>query len=205
MTALLLSLALAFSPVAAPDPAGAARGCTSWSWSRPPSTVRILRSHKRGSAIPKRIEVWPTDRYITAVLASGASGNRVRESAKVMALMVRNWAVWQTLHRCRRWDGRRYDLTDGEQHLRRDVRPWSHLPVRTLAIVRSMRGVSITKNGHHLRLGWSGDGGRCGQHVDGYHVGEDGVRDCAERRHMGWRSILRLYLSPNLRIIGHPA
>lgn len=134
-------------------------------------------------------------------MASGAWPNRVRESAKVGAVMIRQWGWWMVIHHQRGYSfrGRCYDIRDGDQYLRPEVRPGSHIPVKTMRAVHATRHVSLHKNGKFLRLGWSGGGGSC-HRGDGYHVGEDAVRSCAEHHGMGWRAILRLMLSPNLRI-----
>lgn len=130
------------------------------------------------------------DRYVAAVMASGAWPNRVWESAKVGALAIRQYATWTVLHTCRTWKGHRYDISDSEQYLRPSVRPRSLLPVRTLRAVRLMAGVSLTKHGRHIRTGWSG--GTCS---DGWHLCEDTVRGLAQRG-LGWRGIVRRLLVP---------
>jgi hypothetical protein len=174
------------------------RSCGGYSWSHPPARIRVLRSHHRGSGVPKHIETWRTDRYVAAVMASGAWPNRVWESAKVGAIAIRQYTLWTAIHTCRTWEGHRYDIADTEQYLRPGMGPHSHLPVRTLRAVRTMRSVTLTKHGHRWRTGWSG--GSCD---DGFHACEDSVRAMAERGY-GWRSIVRHYLSP-VRIMGRPA
>ncbi len=195
MTAVLLTLAMLVSPMHAPEAESTPRvafsgACTSHSWSHPPDHIRVLRAHHRGSSVPKRVERWSMDRYVAAVMASGAWPNRVWESAKVGALAIRQYATWMALHTCRAWKGHRYDISDSEQYLVAAMRPGSHLPVRSLRAVRLMRSVTVTKSGRHIRTGWSG--GTC---RDGWHLCEDSTRMAAQAG-LGWRRIVRTFLSP---------
>jgi hypothetical protein len=201
MSACILALALALSPMTAGtvEPEGThgpgAGHCSGITWRTPPDTIRVLRAHHRGSSVRKHIEVWSFDRYVAAVMASGAWPNRVWESAKVGAIAIHGYALWEAVRTCRTWRGQRYDVTDGEQYLRADMHPGSHLPVRTLRAVRTVWSVTLEKDGHHFRPGWSG-----GWVDDGWHLGEDSVREAALQG-LGWRAILRRFLSPHLRII----
>ncbi len=195
MTAVLLSLALLVSPMTAGGVetglADSASGhCSGYTWSHPPDHISVLRAHHRGSSVPKRVERWSMDRYTAAVMASGAWPSRVWESAKVGALVIRQYATWMALHTCRAWKGRRYDISDSEQYLRAAMRPSGHLPARTLRVVRLMRGATVVKNGRHIRTGWSG-----GEQYDHWHLGEDATRHAAERG-WGWRRIIRTFLAP---------
>lgn len=55
MTAILLATAIALSPIAAPSEAAADQ------W---PATVSVFRRHAKGSGVPARIDVVPTDEHI---------------------------------------------------------------------------------------------------------------------------------------------
>lgn len=196
MTAALLAFLLVASPMTAGtvetdyDHGSSTGSCTSYSWKVPPSHIRVLRAHHRGSSVRKRIEVWDLDSYTAAVAASGAWPNAVWESIKVGAIAIGQYAVWMAIHTHRRWKGQCYDISDSEQYLRPGARPGGHLPTRTLHVVSLMRGVFLTKHGRHFRTGWSG--GTCS---DGWHLCEDSVRQLAQSG-LGWRTIVRRLLWP---------
>jgi hypothetical protein len=195
MTALMLAAVMTLSPVGSQPSFSESGGCTNYSWSRPPDHINVLRAHRKGSPVPKRVERWDMDRYVAAVAASGAWPNRLRESIRVGVLAISQYAWWEAVHTCRMWHGHTYQISDSQMYLRPAMRPDSHLPARTLAAVRYMLGTHVQKHGRNIRTGWSG--GTC---RDGFHLCEDSVRAKAERG-WSWQRIVRYFLSPDLRIV----
>ena len=190
MTALILAAAITLSPMSQVDSMSGT--CSTWhSWRVPPETVRVFRLHRRGSKVPRRVETWSFRRYVAAVMASGAWSPRVRESGKVGAIAIHGWAMWMVRHHQPGYslEGRCYDVTDSDQFIRGDMRPWSKVPARTMELVRITWPVTLMKNGHRFRTGWSGGEG------DSWHLGEDQVRRLAERG-WGWRRIIHRLLRP---------
>lgn len=170
----------------------------------PPDTIRVFRRHHRGSSIPARIDVVPFQRYVERVMASGAwPAHKPMESLKAGAVVIANRSWWLATHRDPEmtWHGRHFDVTDGG-------RPrWCHgcdsgqfylgsvrVHSRIREAVAAVWGVRLWK-GRWIKPQWSGDGGRCGQSINGWRLPEDAVTDCA-RRGWGWRRIIKLYLAP---------
>ena len=207
MFALLVSVSGTISGQRVTTVAAAARvqasGCTTWSSrTRPPDTIRVFRMHRRGSSVPARIDVIPFRTYVGRVMASGAwPAHLPRESLKVGAIAIKQYAWWYVLHHQSgyRLRGQCYDIKDGDQYYRGGVRVGS----RIKAAVDATWTVSLRKSGRFFRTGWSGGGGDCGSRYDGWHLPENGVTACA-RDGWGWRRILRHYLDPKLRLVVSP-
>lgn len=181
--ALALSLVLVATPVRAQD-----------SVPRDPErvTIEVFRSHKRGSSIPARVERWDLLRYTAAVMWSGAWPARPFQSARVGAIAIRQYATWHMRHPQRGyvWRGNRYDIRDSDQHLKRWVRPWSHIPERFLRRVRETRTIRLYKRDRYFRTGWRGGSGR-----DGWHLYEDSIRLRASWG-WSWRRLIYQQLAP---------
>ncbi len=206
--ALMLAFLLAVpgttsvSHVATAVEASSARssGCSSWSSrTRPPATIRVFRLHRRGSSVPARVEVVPFRTYVARVMASGAwPAYLPRESLKVGAVAIKQYAWWFALHHQSgyRLRGKCYDIRDGDQYYKGAV----HVSAKIGAAVEATWNVSLRKSGRFFRSGWSGGGRGCGSSYDGWHLPENGVTACA-RKGWGWQRILRRYLDPKLRVI----
>ena len=182
---LALSLPTGLGSVALPV---AASSCSHYdSRTTPPKTIRVFRAHHRGSTVKARVELWNFKKYVGSVMASGAWPNRPRESAKVGAIAIKQYAWWMILNHQpgHSWHGQCYDITDSEQYLK-DV----HVPVRTASAVSVTWGVSLRKGGRFFRTGWSG-----GLQYDHWHLGEDATRKAAQWG-WGWRRIIHTFLSP---------
>lgn len=162
-------------------------------WNPENVTIEVFRGHERGSGIPARVERWDLLRYTAAVMYSGAWPARPRESARVGAIAIRQYATWHMRHWQRGyvWRGNRYDIRDNDQHIKRHLRPWHRMPARFMRIARETRTIRLYKNGRYFRTGWRGGFGR-----DGWHIFEDTTRHLAHHRNWGWRRILRHQLAP---------
>jgi peptidoglycan hydrolase-like amidase len=125
-------------------------------------------------------------------MASGAWSGRVRESAKVGAIAIKQYAWWMIINHQpgHSWRGKCYDITDSEQYYK-----GVNVPEKTRYAVDKTWGISLRKSGRFFRTGWSG-----GYYDDGWHLGEDSVR---QKALAGWNyyRILHRYLSPNLQIV----
>jgi hypothetical protein len=124
---------------------------------------------------------------------SGAWSGRPRESAKVGAIAIKQYAWWMMVNHQpgHSWRGRCYDISDSEQYYRGAI----NVPAATKSAVDATWGISLRKSGRFFRTGWSG-----GHIDDGWHLGEDSVREAANRG-WGYLRILRRYLSPHLAIV----
>ncbi len=175
-------------------------GCTTWtSRTKPPETIRVFRLHRRGSSVPARIDVVPFKTYVQRVMASGAwPATLPRESLRVGAIAIKQYAWWYVLHHQRgyRLRGQCYDIRDGDQYYRGGVAIHS----RIKAAVEATWSVSLRKSGRFFRSGWSGGGSGCGSAYDGWHLPENGTTACA-RKGWSWQRILRRYLDPKLRVV----
>jgi len=188
---LMLALALlTTAPSAEPvNEYGYAPSCARWtSRTTPPRTIRVFRADLH------RVDRVPFRLYVQRVMASGAwPAYKPMESLNDGAIVVKQYAWYEALRGHRTGWGQCFDIRDGGwgQYYRSDVTVHS----RIRRAVRATWPISLRKNGRFFRTGWRGYGGRCGQVVNGWHLFEDGVTDCA-RRGMGWRHILRVYLDP---------
>lgn len=187
----------AVAPVAA---AGKARhSCAAWhSRTVPPPTIRIWVKKGRGTIVKRNFR-----RYVAEVMAAGAWPGKPFVSARVGALVIAQFAWWETLHRpCdRKLRGKPYDIENGGAHQLWRRKDGLRKPSRAqFAAVDSILGMSIRKHGRFIRTGWNGGGGRCGKIRDGWHVGEDAVRDCA-RRGKTFEQIIRIYYSPRYELV----
>lgn len=187
MRPLALSLSLLLVPMA---PVEAASG-----W---PETVRVFRMHRRGSSIPARIDVVPTELYVARVLASGAMpADRPMEALKAMALVVATRVTWLSRHPDgrMRWHGRRFSVTDGSHPrwcgscdggmLYRAIQPHSR---QKRAVAAVLDALLRRPNGNLRKPQYSGRG----YAVTGNRLPAMGASRLA-RRGYGWRRIIRVY------------
>jgi hypothetical protein len=157
-----------------------------------PVTIKVFRSHKRGSPIRARVETWRFTTYVGAVMESGAWPRRPRQSGIVGAAAIHQYARWMQLHHQSgySWRGQRYDIRDGDQYLERHWRPWHAITDRTRSVVREAWPIRLYKNGRYFRTGWRGGAGH-----DRWHLFEDTVTRLA-RRGWHWRRIIHAQLDP---------
>jgi peptidoglycan hydrolase-like amidase len=196
----MLAVALLVAPATLHDasPAQAGASCTPAGYHRPPSTIRVFRMHRRGSKVRSRVETVYFKTYVGRVMASGAwPAHKPMESLKVGAIAIKQYAWWHILHHERGYElrGECYDIRDGDQLYRQPF----HLHSRIREAVDETWNVRLIKNRRLIRTGWTGDGGRCAQVTDGWHLLEDGVTACAKQG-WRWRRIVRKYLAP-VRIV----
>jgi len=189
-------------PAAAGTADGATRAprnpCASWGsrWV-PPPTIRVLVKAGGGYVVRRDFAT-----YVAEVMAAGAWPGHPPASAAVGALAVKQYAWWEVLHRpCdRTWKGQAYDIVNGGEH--QLWRPRTGLRTPSSAQRRAVAETwqyHITKRGRFIRTGWTGSGGRCASHTDGWHAYEDGIRDCAQRG-WSWQRIVRAYYSPHYEL-----
>lgn len=189
-------------PSQAVAPVAASGGCEGSAWSRhvPPKTIRVW--------VPHRHTIWkPTFReYILRVMSAGAAPAYLPDaSLRVMALAIQQYAWYEALHPSE--DKRKragcYDIKNGGSE-GQYVWPYSGLrpyTKRQEAAVDEVLGYTLWKPRDggvwwFPRIGWrDGYGGRCGSHIDRWHIPEDEVTACANAG-WGWKRIIRAYLSP---------
>ena len=191
--------------VVAPAAAHATRTpCSTWN-SRyfPPPSVRVLVKAHGGYVVERDFRT-----YVAEVMAAGAwPASKPWASLVAGAQAIKQYAWWEVLHRpCdRSWKGQPYDIVNGGEH--QLWRPKSGLREPSRVQVRAVEAAwltSIRKHGRFIRTGWTGTGGRCGDVVDGWHLYEDGVTDCA-RRGYSWQRIQRVYYGPRFdRVTAKP-
>lgn len=206
MTALILGLAIAVSPVAPPTADATAAGCSS----RWPATIRVHLAHKRGSPVPARVVTMGFDDYVGSVMASGAApATKPMAALRAMATVVAARAHWFVCHPQPgySWHGRRYDIHSGTARsaLRgadagQYLRPGAYVHSRIRRAVAAVHGTLLRRpNGSMRKPQWSGRPGRCGAGIRGNRLPAQAASDCA-RRGMSWRAIIRLYI-PKGRIV----
>ncbi len=156
--------------------------------------------HRRGSHVPARVERWSFARYVGAVMESGAWPRRPRASGIAGAIAIKQYAWWMVLHHTRgySWHGRCYDIRDGDQYLRKGVRPTDPLSRRTRSVIRVSWHIRLLKGHSHrfFRTGWTG--GSC---RDRWHLCEDSISARA-RQGWSWHRLLHWALDP-VTIRGH--
>lgn len=184
MTALILSLAVALSPVAAPS----ASAGPAW-----PAHVDVFRRHAKGSSVPARVDRVPTDLYVGRVLMSGAMPpDRPMAALRAMAVVVATRATWLVRHPDprMRWHGRPFAVTDGSKpawcgtcdggQFYKAVKVHS----RIRRAVASVEGKLLRRpNGNIRKPRWSGPPAKCGRGVTGNALPAQGAAMCARR---GW-------------------
>lgn len=194
--------AVAIAPVTANSSASSyTKPCTALTNSprRPPATIRIW--------VPHLHRIWrPTLReYILRVMSAGAAPTWLPdESLRVMALGIYQYTMYEVMHPSEKKRKRAgcYDLKNGGSE-GQYVWPYSGLRPYTPKQEQALDdvwGITVWKphRGHwwYPRLGWlDGYGGKCGTGVDGWHLPEDEITDCAKEG-FGWRKILSMYLAP---------
>lgn len=174
--------------------------CTAWnSRFTPPDTIRVLLPHN------SHIVEVPLKTYVLRVMAAGAwPGNKPLASLQAGSIAIKQYAWYEILH----WTpdkmkgNRCYDIRNGgaQGQLYRPktgLRNWNR---RQRLAVESTWNWSIRKNDRLFRTGWRGYGGKCGSMVDGWHLFEDGVTDCA-RKGKNLKQILRIYYGPRYKLI----
>lgn len=194
MSAVALAILLAVAPVQGADavPRDPEGGCRQHaSYRVPPTRLSVFRIHRRGSAVPARVERWLFRDYVAAVAESGAwPAGKPMESLKVGVIAIKQYAWWQVMHTCRAFRGRTFAITDSEQFLSRGMRPGHRAHSRIRRAIDATWDVSLRKRGRFFRTGWSG-----GHIEDGWHLGEDTVTALA-RRGWHWRRIVSRLLHP---------
>jgi hypothetical protein len=174
--------------------------CTAWkSHYTPPDTIRVLLPYNSNI-----VEV-PLKTYVLRVMAAGAwPGTKPIASLRAGAIAIKQYAWHEILH----WTpdkmkrNRCYDIRNGgdEGLLYRPKTGLVHWNKKQLSAVESTWYWSIRKNDRLFRTGYRGYGGKCGSMVDGWHLFEDGVTDCA-RRGKTLKQILDIYYGPRYKLV----
>ena len=201
MRSFILGGVIAFAALVPVGPVGgesAAAPCRAGATSRyhPPATIRVW--------VPHLHRVWrPTMReYVLRVMSAGAAPAYLPDaSLRVMAVAISQYAWYEALHPSEAKRSPRagcWDIKNGGSEGQYvwpygGLRPYTK---RQEQAVDDVLGTVALKHGRFFRLGWrDGYKGRCGTAIDGWHIPEDEVTDCAKRG-WGWRRILRVYLHP---------
>ena len=196
--AVVMASTLSVASASVPPDAEASSCQRHVSSSTPPTYIYVFRSHERGTSRPRRVERWSLAAYVGAVMESGAWPRTPYASGMVGAIAIRQSAWYYILHHQRGYhvDGRCYDISAGDQYIRREIHPGHHLARTTRNIVHDIGTIHLTKHGRFFMTGWRGNSGR-----DGWHLYEDTITRLA-RHGWSWPRLIHQQLDP-VTIHGH--
>jgi hypothetical protein len=196
--AIFVVSVLAIPQIANPEPAAAA-SCTGWtSITKPPTSIRVLRTRTG------RIETVGFRTYVARVMASGEWPSHLKMATlEAGALATKQYAWYYSMRGNRRphyvRNGKCYDVRDdtGDQLYKHYASPTS----RQRKALDKTWGLTVRKSGRFFLTGYrAGVSGTCAADANSWKLYAKSVQACANK---GWTStrILKKYLSPNLKMV----
>jgi hypothetical protein len=196
--AIFVVSVLAIPQIANPEPAVAA-SCTGWaSITKPPTSIRVLRTRTG------RIETVGFRKYVARVMASGEWPSRLRMATlEAGALATKQYAWYYSMRGNHRShyvrNGNCYDVRDdtSDQLYKHYASPTA----RQWKALDKTWNLTLRKNGRFFLTGYrAGGSSTCGADANGWKLYAKSVQACANK---GWSfaRILNKYLGPNLKVV----
>ena len=191
-TALSIGLGSVDAPLAA---ASASPACTHASFTRPPSSIRVLRVHSG------RIQTVSFRKYIVTVMGKEWPSYLPQPVIEAGAVAVKQYAWYHAIYSSRSNRGRCYDVKDStSDQLYKPDR--SRVRADHYKALDKTWNVTLRKDGRFFMTGYRrGEKVRCGKDRTGYKLYARSAIQCA-RKGYGYQQILRTYYGPRLNLVG---
>ena len=193
---LAVALTIGFGSIDAPFAAASAGpACSHASFTRPPSSIRVLRVHSG------RIQTVNFRKYVVTVMGKEWPSYLPQPVIEAGAVAVKQYAWYHAIYSSRSNRGRCYDVKDStSDQLYKPGR--SRVGADHYSAMNKTWNVTLRKDGRFFMTGYrTGAKVRCGKDRNGYKLFAKSAIQCA-RRGYGYQQILRTYYGPRLALVG---